>query len=243
MGQVLLLIITDMQLERQKVWKNPDLPLGGMTAGRKAERTMPDFLLRDCYSLMNWNRTLELPSAEVKSLGWTLKIHARLWASKGQLRLECSERLFLFSTEILLEDVWATEKQNLFPSGMSAPSSSQTLCFRDPSLSCFAKERQQQLHDCSCSEGSTSWTLHFRTLATGSYIWCFLNRSDSWQCSRNNETQKIKHVGGLSAAKPWDPKEKSGLPAEFTGKKDSTNIWIGGRIKMQNGFELTPSTW
>lgn len=75
-----------------------------------------------------------------------------------------------------------------------------------------------------------------------SYIWCFLNRDDSWQCSRNNETQKSKHVGGLSAAKLWDPKEKSGLPAKFTGKKDSTNIWTGGRIKMQNGFELIPST-
>lgn len=69
MGQVPLLIITDMQLERQKVWKNPDLPLGGMMAGRKAERTMPDFLLCNCYSLMNWNRTLELPSGGVKSLG------------------------------------------------------------------------------------------------------------------------------------------------------------------------------
>lgn len=37
MGQVLLLIITDMQLERQKVWKNPDLPLGGMTAEESRE--------------------------------------------------------------------------------------------------------------------------------------------------------------------------------------------------------------
>lgn len=69
MGQVPLLIIMDMQLERQKVWKNPDLPLGGTMGGRKAKRTMPDFLLRDCYSLMNWNRTLELPLAGVKSLG------------------------------------------------------------------------------------------------------------------------------------------------------------------------------
>lgn len=69
MCQVHLLIITDMQLERQKVWKNPDLPLGGMMGGRKAKRTMPDFLLRDCYSLMNWNRTLELSSAGVQSLG------------------------------------------------------------------------------------------------------------------------------------------------------------------------------
>lgn len=69
MGQVPLLIIIDTQLENKKVWKNPDLPLGVMKGGRKTKRTMPDFLLRDCYSLMNWNRTLELQSAGVKSFG------------------------------------------------------------------------------------------------------------------------------------------------------------------------------
>lgn len=37
MGQVPLLIIMDMQLERQKVWKNPDLPLGG-NDGRKESK-------------------------------------------------------------------------------------------------------------------------------------------------------------------------------------------------------------
>ena len=141
MGQLLLLIIIDMQLERQKVWKNPDLSLGGMMGGRKAKRTMPDFLLRDCYSLMNWNRTLELTLAGVKSLGWTFKIHARLWASEGQLRLECSERLSLFCTEILLEDVWATEKQNLFPSGRSALSSALSL-FASGTEACFALLRR-----------------------------------------------------------------------------------------------------
>jgi len=49
MGQVPLLIIIDVQLERQQVWKNADLPLGAMMGGRKAKRTMPDFLLRDSY--------------------------------------------------------------------------------------------------------------------------------------------------------------------------------------------------
>lgn len=93
------------------------------------------------------------PISWSQELGLNSKIHTRLWASKGQLRLECSERLFLLGTEILLEDVWATEKQNL---SLRDVCSSQTLCFRDSSLSCFAKEKQQQLHDCSCSEGSTS---------------------------------------------------------------------------------------
>lgn len=70
MGQVPLLIIIDMQLERKKkFWKNPNLPLEAMIGGRKMMRTMPDFLLRGYYSLMNWNETLELLSAGDKSLG------------------------------------------------------------------------------------------------------------------------------------------------------------------------------
>lgn len=71
MGQVPLLIITDIQLERQKVQKNPDLPLGGMMGGRQAKRTMPDFLLRELltYELeqdpgahINWSQELGLNS-------------------------------------------------------------------------------------------------------------------------------------------------------------------------------------
>lgn len=193
----------------------------------------------------SWTRTEPWSSHQLESRVWAelLRFTQDSGLAKASWELSAQKGCSLFGTEILLEDAWATEKQTLFPSGMPAPSSPQTLSFRDPSLSCFAKEKQQQLHDCSCSEGSTSWTLHFWTLATEPYIWCLLNRNDSWQCSRNNETQKIKHVGGLNAAKPRDPKEKSGLAAEFTGKKDSTNIWTGGRIKMQNGFELIPSTW
>lgn len=144
MGQVPSLIIIDMQLERKKVWKTPNLPLGAMMGGRKAKRTMPDFLLRDYYSLMNWNRTLELLSARVKSLSWAFQIHATHWISESQLRPECSKQhSFLFCTGISLEIVWETEKQNLFPSGRSAQSSSLRLCFGVPSLLCFAKEKQQ----------------------------------------------------------------------------------------------------
>lgn len=57
------------------------------------------------------------------------------------------------------------------------------------------------------------------------YMRVFLCRNDSWQHRRNNETQRIKQLGGRSAAKPWDPKDKSGLPAEFTGK---TTVQISG---------------
>lgn len=63
--------------KEKKFWKNPNLPLEAMIGGRKMMRTMPDFLLRGYYSLMNWNETLELLSAGDKSLGWTFLVHTK----------------------------------------------------------------------------------------------------------------------------------------------------------------------
>lgn len=242
MGQVPSLIIIDTQLERKKVWKNPNLPLGAMMGGRKAKRTMPDFLLRDYYSLMNWNRTLELLSARVKSLSWAFQIHATHWTSESQLRPECSEQhSFLFCTGISLEIVWETEKQNLFPSGRSAQSSSLRLCFGVPSLLCFAKEKQQQLFSCCCSEGSTSSTLHSWTLATVSHICNFCIEMIAG--NMGGITRQRKACRWKKCSQVLGPQGKVWAACRIYRKKDSTNIWTGGRIKMQKGFELIPSTW
>lgn len=48
------------------------------------------------------------------------------------------------------------------------------------------------------------------------------------------------NVGGGSAAKPWDPKEKSGLPAEFTGKKtvQISGLGAGSRRKKDLNSSL-----
>lgn len=52
--------------------------------------------------------------------------------------------------------------------------------------------------------------------------------------------QKIKHVGGRSAAKPWDPKDESRLTAEFTGKKTVliSGLRAGSRCKKDLNSSL-----